>query len=145
MKLDLLLIALAVALTAALVPASAGAQTIYRCGNEYTRVACPNGRALEAGDPRSAAQRAEARRLNAQEKHQAAEMEHDRRRSEAQATPALAASLGPAHAVASAATAASAPKKPTQKKKHRRLQAVDDRDSFIAKVPGSAKKKSASP
>jgi hypothetical protein len=28
---------------------SAGAETIYRCGHEYTDVACPRGSALDVG------------------------------------------------------------------------------------------------
>src|SRR6185436_20773685 len=41
------------------------AQTIYRCGTEgnviYAQTPCPEGRVVEATDPRSAAQRADAR------------------------------------------------------------------------------------
>lgn len=128
-------VALVAIFAAALVPSSATAQTIYRCGNEYTRIPCADGRALDAGDPRSAAQRNEAHAVAAQERHQAREMEHDRRRSEAATPPKLAATLGPA----APAPAASAPKKTTQKKKHRKVQLADERD-FIAGVPRSPKK-----
>ena len=127
---------LAVAVATVLFAAGAGAQTIYRCGNEYTRIPCPNGRALDAGDPRSAAQRSEARAAFAREKHQSVEMERDRRRNEAATKPALAASLGPVRGPAPAASAAT---KPASKKKHRKPQASDEHD-FIAGVPGSGKK-----
>lgn len=119
---------------------SAAAQSIYRCGNEYTRIPCPNGRLLEAIDPRTAAQRAEARRLVADEKRQAADMARERRRDEAALKPALASSLGP---VPAPAAAASAPKKAVQKKRHRKVQ-VDDEGDFLAAVPGTGKKNSAS-
>ena len=141
MKTTLVAVALAAAFAAALVPASAAAQTIYRCGNEYTRIPCSNGRALDAGDPRSAAQRSEARAYVAQERRQASEMERERRRSEAATKPALATSLGPA---ARAASAAPAPKKAAQKKRHRKVQAADGQD-FIAGVPRTPKKPTASP
>src|SRR4029078_2481859 len=61
----------------------AAAQTIYRCGNSYTRVPCPDGRALDVGDPRSAAQRAEGRRVAAAEKQLGDTMARDRRQAEA--------------------------------------------------------------
>ena len=136
----LVAVALAAAFAAALVPASAAAQTIYRCGNEYTRIPCSNGRALDAGDPRSAAQRSEARAVVAQERRQASEMERERRRTEAATKPALAASFGPV----APASAASAPKQTTPKKRHRRVQAADGQD-FIAGVPRTPKKQTASP
>ncbi len=109
---------------------SAHAQTIYRCGNEYTRVPCANGRPLEAGDNRSAAQRAEARVLIAQERQLAREMEGARRRDEAHIKPAVAGSFGPAPLPGAAASAA---KKQTPKKK-RKVPAANDRD-FLAGVP----------
>ena len=136
MKTESLLFALAVA--AAWPAASAHAQTIYRCGNEYTRIPCANGRALDASDMRSAAQRAEARAAVAQERRQAADMERDRRRNEAMLKPALATSLSPVHAAAPAASAAA--KKPVSKKKARKASVAGEPD-FIAGVPGSSKKK----
>ena len=138
MKTELLIFALAVAGTAAFSAASAGAQTIYRCANEYTRIPCANGRALDAGDTRSVAQRAEARAAVAQERRQATEMERDRRRDEATMKPALATSLSPARPAAPAASAAA--KKPASKKKVRKPQTTGEAD-FIAGVPGGAKKK----
>jgi hypothetical protein len=131
------------ALLSALASADAGAQTIYRCGNEYTRVPCANGKALEAGDGRSAAQRAEARRNTYSDKRLAAEMERDRRREEAAHPPAAAGSLSPASAAAPA-DAVSAPKKPAKKKSKRRPVLIASDSDFIAGVPGSEKKKTAS-
>jgi hypothetical protein len=140
MKSALVAVALAACLAAALVPQRVAAQTIYRCGNEYSRMPCADGRALDAGDPRSAAQRNEARAIAAQERHQGREMEHERRHAEAALRPALAVGLGPA----APASAASAPKKTTRKKTHRKVHVADDRD-FIAAVPRSPKRPSANP
>ncbi len=131
---------LAIAAGVGCLAGSAAAQTIYRCGNEYTRIPCPHGRALESIDPRTAAQRAEARRLVADERRQAADMARDRRRDEAALKPALASSLGP---VPASAAAASAPTKAVQKKRPRKVQIVDERD-FVPAVPGPGQGKSAS-
>ena len=122
--------------------AGAFAQTIYRCGNEYTRVPCSAGKALDVGDPRSAAQRAEARRLVAAEQRLGAEMERDRRRAEAELKPAGAASLGPAR-VASAPAAKKA--KAAPRKKPKAAAGAEEGRDFIAGVPGSGRKAAARP
>jgi len=124
-----------------LVPFAASAQTIYRCsGNEYTRVPCPDGRPVEALDSRSAAQRAEARRVVAEEEKRAKELEHDRVKQEASIKPAASTSLKPTPV----ASAASAPKKVAAKKKKPHKPELDPDRDFIAAVPGNAKH-SASP
>lgn len=69
-----------------MVTGTAAQAQIYRCGGTtYSQVPCSNGRLVEASDPRSAAQRAEARRVAAKEKRLAAELERDRRAKEAAA------------------------------------------------------------
>jgi hypothetical protein len=129
----------ACAASAALLPINAGAQTIYRCGNEYTRIPCADGRALETGDTRSAAQRAEARRQIADERRLGNEMEKERRRNEAAIKPAAAGSLNASSNAASGVTTA---KKPATKSKRPKAKAkpADDAD-FVAGVPGSGQKK----
>ena len=130
----------AVALGLAACVLAAQAQTIYRCGNEYTRIPCADGRPLESSDTRSAAQRAEARALLVQERRQAAEMEATRRRDEAALKPAKAASLSP---VRTAAPAASAPRRRRSRSRRSgcaRPQGADERD-FIAGVPPAPKPK----
>jgi len=118
-----------------LVPVAAMGQTIYRCsGNEYTRVPCPDGRPVEALDTRSAAQRAEARRILAEEEKRSKEMEHDRLKHEASIKPAAASSLQ----AAAPAAPASAPKKMAAKKK-RHKPGLDADGDFVAAVPGKAK------
>ena len=74
-----------------LIAATLGAQAVqpvYRCGSTYSQVPCPEGRMVEATDPRSAAQRAEARRVAALERQQATQMERERRAQEAAQKPA---------------------------------------------------------
>jgi len=126
------------ALLMGLVPLALPAQTIYRCGsNEYTRVPCADGRPVEALDTRSAAQRAEARRILAEEEKLGKELEHDRVRQEAALKPAVASSTrAPAPA-----PAASAAKKTTPKKKRHKPELDPDRD-FLAAVPAAAKQPS---
>lgn len=136
MKLSIIV---AIAAAACCHAGGAGAQTIYRCGNEYTRIPCPQGKAIETLDARTAAHRAEAQRLAAEEKRLGAEMERDRRRHEAALKPAGAARLG----AAPASAAASAPKKAAAKKRRPTLQAADPDRDFVAAVPGSGKKATA--
>jgi hypothetical protein len=87
--------ALAAMLLAGAALQAGAAAPIYRCGNEYSQTPCPEGRLIESADPRSAAQRADARKLAALERKRAAEMARERRAREAAAkasAPAAAAS-----------------------------------------------------
>lgn len=68
-----------------LASASAPAQLIYRCGDTYSQTPCPGGRILESSDPRTAAQRAQARKAAAKERELAAKMERERLVQEAKA------------------------------------------------------------
>jgi len=77
---------------------------VYRCGNEYSRQPCPGGRIVEATDPRSAAQRAEARRIAAEDRRRAAAMERDRLAQEKRIKPAKAAGIRPLPAPEDAAS-----------------------------------------
>lgn len=72
----------ALACVLALSPLLAGAAPIYRCGQTYSQTPCPGGRLIDAADPRSAAQRAEARRTVERERQLAAKMERDRQEKE---------------------------------------------------------------
>lgn len=76
-------------LIAALVLSSGAAtsQTIYRCGQTYPRVPCPNAKAIEVEGRRSTAQRAEARPIAQREKRMAQKMANDRRVAEAAQQP----------------------------------------------------------
>lgn len=66
-----------------LAAAPAAATPIYRCGQTYSQTPCPGGRLIDAGDPRSAAQQAEAREVAARERALAAELQRDRQDQEA--------------------------------------------------------------
>ena len=90
----------------------AGAQPVYRCGNAYSQSPCPDGgRVVDAADPRSAAQRAEAQRVVADEKRLAAEMHRERMAQEKAIRPPGAASLGGPAPIAVAAIIAPHPRK----------------------------------
>lgn len=127
--------------TVALACASASvfAAPVYRCGGgTYSQTPCPGGTVVDATDPRSAAQRAEARRVAAAEKRRAREMERDRLAQEKRSAkePAIA-SLGPertAKAPAQAAGKSAGKAKPRAKGK-----AKPQGDDFTAVVPKSAK------
>jgi hypothetical protein len=112
---------------------AATAQTIYRCGQTYSRVPCPGARAIEVEARTTAAQRAEARRVAASESRLADAMVRDRRAAEAALHPAVATSLGPAKVVAAPAPV----KKPAKKK--RKATTPDDGRDFIAAVPKAKK------
>lgn len=110
---------------------------VYRCGSSYSQTPCPGGTLVEAGDPRTAAQRAEARRIAAAERTAARKAEQERLATERQQRkePAIA-SLGPS-------TAASAPGKEAGKtgatgKSKRKAKGKDE--PFTAVAPGSRKK-----
>jgi len=126
------------ALAICLVPLAAPAQmTIYRCGgNEYTTIPCADGRPVDVLDPRSAAQRAESRRILAEEERRAKELQREREKQEKAIKPAAAAQIG----APQAATAASSPKKTTvaAKKRQPKVEPDPDRD-FVAAVPGAKK------
>lgn len=86
----------------ALLAGSAAAAPIYRCGNTYSQTPCPEGgKVVEATDPRSAAQRAEARRVAAAERKAAAEREREARAAPTSVQSAPA-SLSPAPAASAA-------------------------------------------
>jgi hypothetical protein len=75
-------LAVAMGLLLAALQADAG-QPIFRCGSTYSQTPCPDGKVVDATDPRSAAQRAEARRIAARERRDAAQLERERRAREA--------------------------------------------------------------
>ena len=83
----------AVTLLLGLAALAASAQPVYRCANVYTQTPCPEGRIVDATDPRTAAQRAEAQRVAAQEKQLAVDMQRERLTEQLAARPAAASSL----------------------------------------------------
>jgi hypothetical protein len=140
MKAPVLLSALFL-LFAGAAPATAQ-PTVYRCGNEYTRAPCSEGRVIDTqNSATTAARRAEAARVLTSEKRLAEDMARDRRLAEASIKPAMAGSLGPHKVAAADAKPASKPA-PKKKKKSRatpRSGADDSADDFVAQVPKAKK------
>jgi hypothetical protein len=91
-----------------------GAAPIYRCGSVYSQTPCPAGDRIDAADPRSADQRAQAKRAAAAQRKQASEMERDRRAEAKAQKPATASGFNgrppPADSSASAPQAKSGKK-----------------------------------
>ena len=54
------------------------AQTVYKCGNNYSQTPCPGGTAVDAGDARSSAQKKQADSANSQNAKAADAMEKSR-------------------------------------------------------------------
>ena len=125
----------AVATLAAVASAAAGAETIYRCGNEYSSVACAHATTLVVADAVTPQQRAEARDVARREKALAAELTRDRREQEALAKPALAGSLSAPRPAA----AAPAPASKKHAKKDARKAVTDQERDFVATVPKARK------
>ena len=128
---------LRVALATLVVVASGAvnAETIYRCGNEYSNVACTNATSLAVVGAVTPEQRAEARDVAQREKTLAAEMARDRRERETLVKPAHAASLSAPRAAA--APPATAAKK--HAKKHNKKAAIDEERDYVATVPKAKK------
>ena len=123
----------ALATLAVVASGTVDAETIYRCGNEYTNVACAQATTLVVADAARPEQRAEARDVARREKTLAAEMTRDRREQEALAKPALAGSL-------SAPRAAAAPQAAKKHaKKHDKKAVIDEERDFVATVPKAKK------
>lgn len=115
--------------------AHAGAAPIYRCGTDgktYSQVPCPEGTIVEATDPRTAAQRAEARRFTEAERRRASELERER-----QAAEKAAAKEAPGAIAIGAATAPKAASAPAGRKKKAGQDKAADKD-FTAVVPKAA-------
>jgi hypothetical protein len=115
-------------------------QPVYRCGSTYSQVPCPEGRMVEATDPRSAAQRAEARRVAALERQQATQMERERRAQEAAQKPAGASGFD-SRSPAPDPAASSAERGRHQKKRSKANKPAASED-FTAVDPTSLKKRS---
>ena len=128
---------LVAALLLCLVSAGSQAQTIYRCGNEYTRIPCPQGKIVEATDPRTGAQRAEAVRVATEDRRRAGEMRRERLADQAALKPASAASLSAAPAPP-ARPASAAQRHPPKKK--RSVSKPASSTPFTAADPASRKR-----
>ena len=125
----------AFATLSALASGAVNAETIFRCGNEYSNVACAHPTTLVVVGAVTPEQRAEARDVARREKALAAEMTRDRREQEALAKPPIAGSL-------SAPRVAAAPSTTAVKKharRHDKTAAIDEERDFVAAVPKAKK------
>lgn len=116
--------------------AAASAAPVYRCGGgTYSQTPCPGGQVVDATDPRTAAQRAEARRVAAEERRRAREMERERIAAEkaARREPAIA-SLGPEK---SASQPARSGDKAAGKRKAKKAKKTEGSEPFTAVAPAA--------
>ena len=130
---------LATLLLGAMLATSAGAQAVYRCGNTYSHKPCPDAKAIEADDPRSAEQRTEAKRLAADEKRQGHQMERERVAQEKATRPAVATGFD--SRAKKPEPAAPLFIKPKPKKKRYTAMQDSKGDDFIAVAPAAKKKR----
>jgi hypothetical protein len=129
---------IALLLLTALVASTATAQPVYRCGHEYSATPCAQGRVVDAADPRSAEQRADARRVADDERRLGQAMTQDRLARLSTSTPAAAASLGPAPAAAPPGDKPQARKKDKRKRGISRKPATGD---FVAIDPDTIRRR----
>jgi hypothetical protein len=126
--------ALAVVLVSALTVTQA--QPIYRCGpggKIYSQAPCAEGTVMDASDGRTAAQRAEAKRVAAQERKTADDLERERKaREKLPASTAGSLSAAPATPTASSAVTGK-----TRKKKPKAASAQTN--DFVAVAPKARK------
>jgi hypothetical protein len=117
------------------------AAPIYRCGPDgrvYSQTPCEGGRLIDAADPRSEAERIEARRVVARERKAAGDLERERRTREAAQQTASAIGINGRPAAVETVV----PPPPRAKPKHHRAtKPKSGSDDFVAVAPRSAKKR----
>jgi hypothetical protein len=123
----------AAALVLATCPLLSDAAPIYRCGQSYSQTPCPGGKLIDAADPRSAAQRAEARRTAQRERQLADRLERDRQQQDATTPRPVATGID----AKAPAAAASQPVPPKSKKKKGGAKAAP-RDVIVIVPKGTA-------
>lgn len=119
----------------ALFAAAAPAQIIYRCGDSYSQTPCPGGRILESSDPRTAAQRVEARRAAAKDRQLAAKLEKERLAREAAAASSPASGFDTAPKPVAAASEPVKPKAKGKAKSKDRAASTKGPQDFVAVAP----------
>ena len=110
----------------------AAAQSVYRCGNEYSQAPCAHGKIVNVDDSRTDSQLTVARSLAASERTQAAQIVRDHR-LEAAASRAIRT----VHVKAHPAEVNSLPTKAV-KRRHAKAHTRETTD-FVAIVPGTGK------
>ena len=115
------------------------AQTVYRCGPDgrvYSQSPCPQGRAVDVSDERSATQRAAAQDRARDDQVRGDALERERLDREA-GKPAAPGKIGGKAAPVTEPVASKSKAKASKKKKPKTEQASDD---FKAIAPAPAKK-----
>ena len=115
------------------------AQTVYRCGPDgrvYSQSPCPQGRAVDVSDERSATQRAAAQARAHNDQVRGDALERERLDREA-GKPAAPGKIGGKAAPVTEPVASKSKAKASKKKKPKAEQASDD---FKAIAPAPAKK-----
>ena len=107
------------------------AQSVYRCGNEYSQVPCARGKIVDVDDSRTGSQLTDARSLAANERTQAAQIVREHR-LDAAASRAVRTVHVKAHPAVSPL-----PSK-VVKRRHAKAHAQETMD-FVAIVPGTGK------
>ncbi len=122
-----------VLIAAGLLSTGVGAQTVYKCGNTYSQLPCPDATVINA-DQRTRAQKAQADQATARDARAATAMENARLQQE---KADLAANTPKAPAKAASA---SKPRKSELKKKKKK-----DADTLVARSPATKKAATAKP
>ncbi len=123
-----------VLIAAGLLSTGVGAQTVYKCGNTYSQLPCPDATVINA-DQRTREQKAQADQATARDARAATAMENARLQQE---KADLAANTPKAPAKAASA---SKPRKSELKKKKKKT----DADTVVARSPATKKAATAKP
>ncbi|NDP38148.1 MAG: hypothetical protein GZ093_05275 [Rhodoferax sp.] len=117
----------------------AGAQNVYKCGNTYSHMACPDGEVIDATDQRSSAQKYQTDQAVGRDARLADAMQKARLKQEKKDLAANTPSKKPLDKPVSARTpnkVSTLPAKLRNKEK--------EPEYFVAQRPGDKKKKSTS-
>ena len=120
---------------------SASAQSVYRCGNSYSQTPCAGAVEVPADDPRTEAQRAQARQGLASDKALAKDLEATRRKDDALALAQMKAAQASEH---KKVAAVKPPEKKTDSKKAgatRKVTLKNQTPDFFTATDGAVNKK----
>lgn len=112
-------------------------KTAYRCGNSYSQVPCPGGKAIDTADARSKDQKAQADATNTRTQRMADAMEKSRRQREAEQRKAALKEIDKSAAKTVAKDPKAVPPVANPKKKPK------NPEHFTAKAPADQKKNKA--
>jgi len=112
----------------------AAAQSVYRCGNEYSQAPCAHGKLVNVDDSRTDSQLTEARSIAANERTQATQIAREHR---LEAAAAAARAARTVHVKAHPPAISPLPVKAV-KRRHAKAHTQETTD-FVAIVPGTGK------